>query len=601
MFGSINFNINKQMAMQKLASIQKQRQVIHKVRAAILHNQFWPWKSPSFLKDFKLLQYFSIVSLGAFLLATCLLASFYYQREVHSLVVLTEENNVALTQVFYNTLWQKYNVFLSSTQKLSSEERKVDPRLYQLHADVLAQFEGLSIAKVKIFDLQGHTIFSTNLSQIGEDKRQSSGFLLARSGQIVSQLEHRDTFEAFKSTLKDRDLLSSYLPIRSSGAHGDVVGVFELYTDVTPLLQRVESTQRSILLGSLLILAVLYGILFLFVRQADRLMKGQYQQLQDSENRYRQQAAELEQALAELQQTQAQIIQTEKMAGLGQMVAGIAHEINNPVSFIHGNLIHAKNYCQDLLELCQLYQFHYVEPDLAIQAKLAAIDIDFLVEDFPKLLNSMELGTERVKQIVTSLRTFSRLGEASLKAVDIHEGIESTLIILQHRLRMAPHCPVIELARKYGNLPPITCFPNLLNQVFMNLLNNAIDALEEGCEIYYGGQQFGIHQQQYCPKITIRTELVADTVIISIMDNGPGIPQAKLSRVFEPFFTTKQIGKGTGLGLSISYQIVVDTHKGNLSCHSIPGQGTQFTIEIPVQGTSRQLPVQSPCKAHTLV
>lgn len=586
-------DVDHYISLQNLDPTQRQRQAKQGLRLAILLNQYLSQNRVSSPKHFKLLRYFSIVSLVAFVVATISLAFFYRQREIRHLVDFTEEKNVALAQVFANTLWPTYGPFLSSSQPLSNEELIADRQTQRLHDDILTQFNGLSVAKVKVFDLQGRTVFSTDSSQIGTDQSQSSGFLSAKSGQVVSQLDHQATFEALQQTLRDRHLLSSYLPIY--GDDSDIVGVFELYTDVTPLLQRIQYTQRDILVGSLVLLTILYSCLFLFVRRAEKVLKKQYRQLQMSEGRYRQQASELEQALHDLRRTQAQMIQHEKMAGLGQMVAGIAHEINNPICFIYGNLIHAKTYCQDLLELFQLYQRTRNFNAAAIKSKEDEIDIDFLVEDFPKLLTSMELGTERIKQIVTSLRSFSRLGEACVKTVDIHEGIESTLVILQHRLKATPERPEITLIRNYDDqLPPVTCFPNQLNQVFMNLLNNAIDALDDHWQAHQEQLTIEPKTPDYSPTITIGTAATPDRVTITITDNGPGIPQTGITKIFEPFFTTKQSGKGTGLGLSISYQIIVDAHKGHLRCDSTPGKGTRFLIDIPIQDALKPAPPHTP-------
>ena len=282
---------------------------------------------------------------------------------------------------------------------------------------------------------------------------------------------------------------------------------------------------------------------------------------------------ELQQALRELQQAQLQLVQTEKMSSLGQMVAGIAHEINNPVSFIHGNLTYATEYTDDLLRLLQVYQQEYPHPTDKIQAQREEIDIDFLRQDLEQLLKSMKVGTDRICEIVRSLRTFSRLDEAQIKEIDLHESLNSTLTLLQHRLKASPHRPQIEVVREYGSLPRVDCYPGPLNQVFMNLLANAIDALEETME----------KKNDLEPKIWIRTGVTNENwVQISIADNGHGISESIRAKLFDPFFTTKPIGKGTGLGLSISYQIVVDRHGGKLECESVPAQRTTFTIAIPI-------------------
>ncbi|WP_066376999.1 PAS domain-containing sensor histidine kinase [Anabaena sp. CA = ATCC 33047] len=289
-----------------------------------------------------------------------------------------------------------------------------------------------------------------------------------------------------------------------------------------------------------------------------------------AEIQLQQQAKSLENALRELQRTQTQLIQSEKMSSLGNMVAGIAHEINNPVNFIHGNLIPASEYAHDLLHLVQLYQIHFPYPPAEIQEVLIDIDFEFLQEDLVKLLTSMRVGTQRIREIVLSLRNFSRLDEAEFKQVDIHEGIDSTLMILQNRLKSKPGHPEILVIKEYGNLPLIDCYPGQLNQVFMNIISNAIDALEDS----FIGEQAQIH---ICSEV-----INSNWVSIKIADNGAGIPVDVVDKLFDPFFTTKSVGKGTGLGLSISYQIVVDRHGGKLSCHSQPGQGAEFMIEIPI-------------------
>lgn len=306
-------------------------------------------------------------------------------------------------------------------------------------------------------------------------------------------------------------------------------------------------------------------------------------QLQASENCLRQQAQALTDTLKELQRTQSQLVQSEKMSSLGQLVAGVAHEINNPVNFIYGNLTYADEYVNDLLDLLELYQQEYSTPTSTIQAKIEAIDLTFLLEDLPKLLNSMKVGAERIQAIVASLRTFSRMDEAEVKAVDIHEGIDSTLMILQSRLKGKPERAEIAVIKTYGDLPLVECYAGQLNQVFMNILSNAIDALEENID---GARKTGDREPD-APLIQIRTELLtANRLLIAIADNGSGISDTVQQRLFDPFFTTKEVGKGTGMGLSISYQIVTEKHGGSLNCVSAPGQGAEFRIEIPISQCS---------------
>lgn len=309
-----------------------------------------------------------------------------------------------------------------------------------------------------------------------------------------------------------------------------------------------------------------------------------------SQTSLKNQAQQLEETVRKLQQTQSQLVQTEKMSSLGQMIAGIAHEINNPVNFIYGNLSHTSHYIKELIQLLTLYQKHYPEPVSEIRAVAADIDVDFLVEDLSKILSSMQVGTDRIRQIVLSMRNFSRSDQANIKPVDIHEGIDSTLLILQHRLKAYGGHSAIQIIKEYGNLPRIECCAGQLNQVFMNIIGNAIDALDE--EIKNGKWARGnrtnplgpiVSSQLSVPSVTIRTEVIDSTfVAIRISDNGGGIPAQIRSKLFDPFFTTKPVGKGTGLGLSISYHLVVEQHGGRLECVSEAGIGTEFAIEIPI-------------------
>ncbi|MBD2178297.1 PAS domain-containing protein [Pseudanabaena sp. FACHB-1998] len=312
-----------------------------------------------------------------------------------------------------------------------------------------------------------------------------------------------------------------------------------------------------------------------------------------SEEKYRLQAEKLENALQELKSTQSQLIQAEKMSGLGQLVAGIAHEINNPVNFIYGNLSYASNYTNDLLNLIETYRTHYPEPCEAVRDKLEEIDIDFLAQDFLKLINSIRVGAERIQGIVQSLNKFSRSDEAGCKYVDIHEGIDSTLMILQSRLKANPNRPEILVERIYSDIPMVECYAGQINQVFMNLLTNAIDALEEdaqenGIWKLIDDRPQWISKNDKISKILIQTELLedgqnSDRLLIKIADNAKGIPDDLRNRLFDLFFTTKPVGKGTGLGLSIAYQIVTENHGGKLYFNSEIDKGTEFVMEIPLQ------------------
>ncbi len=328
------------------------------------------------------------------------------------------------------------------------------------------------------------------------------------------------------------------------------------------------------------------------VRELQELTKSfnyMAQQLQESfntlEHRVETRTAELmgakeevEKALQELQMTQAQLIQSEKMSSLGQLVAGVAHEINNPVSFISGNLSHADKSVQELLKLVQIYQVYYPHPPQEITEQVKAIDIDFLVSDLPNLIASMKEGAQRIQGIVLALRTFSRLDEAGIKSSNIHDGIDSTLLILGSRFKPTVNNVGIEILRNYGSLSSIECYPGLLNQVFMNILSNAIDALETAIK----------QGKQFTPTITIETAIVNNYwAEIRISDNGNGISEAIKNQIFNPFFTTKPVGKGTGMGLAISYQIITDQHHGTMNYNSQIGVGTEFVIQIPCKQNLR--------------
>ena len=319
--------------------------------------------------------------------------------------------------------------------------------------------------------------------------------------------------------------------------------------------------------------------------------------LQATEMQYRVKAEELQQALQNLQQAQAQLVQNEKMSSLGQLVAGIAHEINNPINFIYANLTYVNQYQVDLFGLLQLYQIHYPQPLPEVAERVDELDLEFVTRDFSKILTSMKVGADRIRKIVLSLRNFSRLDESEMKQVNIHEGIDSTLVILQNQLKQQGDRPYIQVVKEYGKIPLVECYAGQLNQVFMNLFLNAIDALEARFQQDYlkslaqvaptnsMSREDGLHRSQSAPlMIIIRTAQIDDQhVAIHISDNGVGIAAETQKKLFDPFFTTKDVGKGTGLGLSVGYQVVTEKHHGRLYCRSEVGQGTEFVIEIPLR------------------
>jgi two-component system, NtrC family, sensor kinase len=306
-------------------------------------------------------------------------------------------------------------------------------------------------------------------------------------------------------------------------------------------------------------------------------------------NRLEQAIANLQQTLDKLQETQIQLIHHDKMSSLGQMVAGVAHEINNPVNFIHGNLHYTAEYAQNLLNLVRLYQKHFPNSPAEIQQEIELIDLNFIISDFTRIVKSMRVGTQRIQEIVTGLRNFSRLDEAELKQVDIHEGIESTLMIMEYRLQSTTRYPKIEVIKEYSKLPQVKCHAGQLNQVFVNILANAIDALQESYQFSANNHDLSSYQNATLktdnyPTIHISTQVLDEKwIAITITDNGLGITEVVKSKIFNPFYTTKAVGKGTGLGLSISYEIVVQKHHGELICNSLPGEGTEFLIKIPIK------------------
>jgi signal transduction histidine kinase len=293
------------------------------------------------------------------------------------------------------------------------------------------------------------------------------------------------------------------------------------------------------------------------------------------QNQLKQQNLDLQNALTSLKQTQAELVQKEKMFGLGQLVAGVAHEINNPISFISGNLNPAREYIQSLLQLVQLYQQEYPQPTPAIQAAIQDIDLEFVISDLQNLIGSMQTGVDRIRALILALRIFSRLDESKIKLVDLHEGINSTLLLMQHRLRNEGERREIQVIKNYGEIPLVTCYASQMNQVFLNLLHNAIDAVEV--------KMARIFDRAYEPKIWIQTTVSEkNSVLIHVKDNGIGIAKDLQAHIFEPFFTTKSVSRGAGLGLSTSYEIVVEKHRGNLTFQTVPEEGTEFVVEIPL-------------------
>jgi signal transduction histidine kinase len=300
---------------------------------------------------------------------------------------------------------------------------------------------------------------------------------------------------------------------------------------------------------------------------------------QKLEQRVQERTAELSQALEELNQSQLKLVQSEKMSALGQLMAGINHEINNPVGFVSGNLVHVKEYLKDLTDHLQLYQKYFPNPGQEIQQNAEEIELDYLLEDLPEMLSSMQIGINRIREISSSMRIFSRADTDKKVSFDLHEGIDSTLLILKHRLKSKDNRPKVKVIKQYGNLPQMIGFPGQLNQVFMNIIANAIDVFDE-----MGESMTSTEMNKHDCQINIKTQLSTDKkkVVIQIEDNGQGIPENVKSKIFDNLFTTKPVGKGTGLGLSLSRQIIEEKHGGQIQCESHFGRGTQFIIVLPI-------------------
>ncbi|TVP56666.1 MAG: GAF domain-containing protein [Nodularia sp. (in: Bacteria)] len=443
-------------------------------------------------------------------------------------------------------------IFQTTTQEICKSLQADRVAVYRFHPDwsgeFIAEFVGEGWMKLVTIDV--NTVWQDSFLQETEGGRYRHNETL--SVDDIYQAGHAECHIAFLEQLQAKAYAIAPIFIGQK-----LWGLLAAYQNSAP--RHWESSEIQFLAQIALQLGVA-------LQQAELLKQSQ------------EQADQLVQAMRNLQQTQTQLIQTEKMSSLGQLVAGVAHEINNPVNFIYGNLAHISKYAGELASVLELYQQHCTHPSQEIINRAQEIDLEFVTEDLPKTLSSMKIGVDRIRQIVLSLRNFSRLDEAEKKAVNIHEGIDSTLLILQHRLKALPEVPNIQIIKEYGDLPLVECYAGQINQVFMNVLSNAIDALEHPKKS---------QSTPHIGQITIHTAVSefahqVKTVVIRITDNGEGIPASVQQRVFDPFFTTKPVGKGTGLGLSISYQIVVDKHHGIFKCNSQPNIGTEFWIEIPL-------------------
>ncbi|MGK7926145.1 MAG: ATP-binding protein [Spirulina sp.] len=532
---------------------------------------------------------------------------------ITSLIVATVGGTTALSiqreqKNFRTELQQQANLMLDTL------DITLRDALYQLDTDQLTDFMAALgqhqalLTSGYIYDAQGRLLadattqqprYGLEIDPVGQQLVESSTpifelqpeELLAGRRIIVG----RQSVGAVRIGLSTAPLQKKIIAVRNRGlgiaiiaaAIGAILAQWVSRSITKPIQELVQGTQRiargnfdrplQIRTGDeLSVLATEFNEMSQQLQQSLALLAQQKDTL---EIRVQQRTEELTQTLQELQETQAQLIQSEKMSSLGQLVAGIAHEINNPVSFIYGNLTYLDEHAGNILALIRLYQKHYQKPHAEIEEKMEEIDLPFLEKDLIKILKSMRIGTERIRAIILSLRIFSRLDESDLKIANLHDGMDSTLMILQHRLQANSTRPAIQVKKDYGDLPQIFCYAGQLNQVFMNLLANAIDALEESNE---GRSYQEIEADPNVIQIQTRVSR-GDRVTIAIQDNGSGIPDTLEAKLFNPFFTTKPVGKGTGLGLSISYRIITEKHGGKLYYDNKLERGTTFFIELPIR------------------
>ncbi|MEM7592754.1 MAG: ATP-binding protein [Cyanobacteria bacterium P01_A01_bin.83] len=570
--------------------------------------------------NFRLLRYFSVTSLAFFLVATAILSYAYRRHAIANLITISEKENAALTQALANSLQSTLKPYLYKSLRLSKEELSTQSEVDILQNIVEYQTKGLSLVKIKVYNLDGMTIFSTDTQQIGQDKSQATGFITAMTVKVKTELDHRDNFKAIKGQIADRNLLSSYVPIINNA--GKIEGVFELYNDVTPLINKISRAQFRVTLIVGSTLGLLYLILLALIKRANKLIKAQQIALQQSHQQSQKKAKALQQTIAKLRQTQSQLVQQEKMAALGQLVAGVAHEINTPLGAIQasaGNtdkavresirqlpllnkyLSESEQYCffqlvynvidnnslltsgekrplkrqlnkqLQELEIANSRQIADTLIDLGIYDNVSPFlpllthsEVNWILKlayDLTRLITNnhiIQTAVDRASKIVYALKNYVRQDlTGEPQLVLVTDGIETVLQIYHNQIKRD-----IELVRQYQTIPQIWCHPDELMQVWTNLIHNAIQAMEqEGT-------------------LTITTEQVGERIKISIADTGSGIPPEIQDRIFDPFYTTKPAGEGSGLGLHITQEII-EKHYGSIELTSQP-KNTIFTVWLPI-------------------
>lgn len=501
---------------------------------------------------FPLVRHFALTSVVYFIAVGGMLGYYYRDMALSRMLQQQESGNINLSTVFANALWQKHFAeLLSEAGGKSSQELKNNSRIREIHSDVVALMRGSSTYKIKVYDPAGRTVYSSELAQIGEDKSGNPGFTGALAGQPRTELVHKARFSAFEQVIENRDLIQSYIPQYDQNREKPA-GVFEIYSDATPLLAELRQTeiQLGLLIGGAL--ALLFGALYLIVRRAQSIIRQQS---------------------AEKLNAQLHLAQSEKMADLGQLVAGVTHQLNTPIGFSHNNvnltISYLKELATPLMVAARLSELVKKLPPERSQLTLnlgtssdALRRLSFRgdeVRDLVLMLEDVLAGLEQMRELVANLKDFTRLDRSKVTDADLNATLKTALYIARSSIP-----PRIQVVEEFGELPKLACNPSQLNQVFLNLITNAAQAIPED------------------GRIVVHTWAEANEVGIEISDNGTGIPPDVLPRIFENFYTTKPRGIGTGLGLSIARDIV-ESHGGRITVASRPGQGTTFCIKLPFQ------------------
>lgn len=499
---------------------------------------------------FRLVRYVTLTSLVFFLVAGGALAYFYRTLSIDNMLRLQESANANLTRVFANNLWSSHFLpLLEETAETAAPDLRNNSRLQEIHDNTLKLMRGSSTYKIKVYDLRGRTVYSSELKQIGEDKSSNAGFIGAAAGNIKTELVHKEKFSAFENVVENRDLIQSYIP-QHDPASGKIVGVFEIYSDVTPFLAEISSTEEQLAAVVALAFGALYLALFIIVRNAERILRAQRR---------------------ESELAQQQLAQSEKMASLGQLVAGVSHQLNTPIGFSHSNVTLAIDAIRDFLlplrvadRLARLVRNTPADQRVILNMAEARPQVSAITvnekdgERVVEMLGDVLQGLEQMRELVENLLDFTRLDRTKVSDADINASLRTVVYVAKSAIPTR-----VQIKEAYGVLPAIECNPSQLNQVFLNLITNAAQAIpDEG-------------------SVTVRTMHERNHIRIDIIDTGTGIPPDVLPHIFDSYYTTKPKGEGTGLGLPIARDIV-RSHGGEIRVETAEGRGTTFTITLPL-------------------